>query len=327
MAGTVERFIKLNDGNSIPVIGLGTFQGNYDYTSVHDIVVKSVKTAIDLGYRHFDTSFIYDTEAAIGEAVRDKIHEGVVQRDALFIVTKLWSNSHGKENVVPALRESLKKLNLDYVDMFLIHWPVAFKSGNELFPKDDKGQIILNDEVDFTDTWQGMIECKRLGLARSIGISNFNQKQIKRLVDSTDVCPSLIQIEVNPFLSNAKIVRLCQQLGITVACYSPLGKPGRPWKTDSDPFISTDVTLNEIAKAHTKTPIQAALRYLLQKGLVVIPKSSSYDHIKENIDIFGFQLTDEEMKSIDENCCSRNFRVVYLREMFGHSKEYPFSED
>lgn len=327
MTGTVERFAKLNDGNAIPVIGLGTFQGNYDYTSVHDIVVKAVKTAIDLGYRHFDTAFVYDTEAAVGDAVRDKIQEGVVRREELFIVTKLWCNSHGKENVVPALRESLKKLGMDYVDLFLIHWPVAFKSGSGMLPKDDNGQIILDDDMDFTDTWQGMVECRKLGLARSIGISNFNEKQIKRLVESTDVLPSLIQIEVNPFFSNDKIVSLCQQLGITVACYSPLGKPGRPWKKDNDPFISTDVTLNEIAKAHKKTPMQVSLRFLLQKGLVVIPKSNGYDHIKENIDVFDFQLTEKEMNSIDVNCSCHNFKVLYLRELIGHSKEYPFNED
>lgn len=324
---TVEKAIRLNDGNTIPVIGLGTFQGSYDYSSIHDIVVGAVKNAIDLGYRLFDTACLYDTEQPIGEAVREKIQEGVVKREDVFILTKLWCNSHHKDDVVPALRQSLQRLGLDYIDMFLIHWPIGAKRGVELVPKNDKGQLILDEESDFTETWKGMVECKRLGLARSIGISNFNRRQIKRLLDSTNEVPATLQVEVHPFFPNTKLIDLCKQHNIVVSCYSPLGKPGRPWKKEDDPFVSTDATLNAIGEAHNKTPMQVALRFLLQRGLVVVPKSSSYEHIKENIEVFDFQLTEEEMNSIYTNCGSHNFRVLYLREMLGHSKEYPFDED
>ncbi|XP_077262529.1 aldo-keto reductase 1B-like [Temnothorax americanus] len=210
--------ITFSDGYKMPMLGLGT------YNSQMGNVKKAVKEAIDLGYRHIDTAFFYNNEKEIGEAVREKIKEGSVTREDLFITTKLWNNVHKEELVVPACKQSLANLGLEYVDLYLIHWPFAFKEGNDLLPRDATGNLVESD-VDYLETWRGMEECVRQGLTRSIGISNFNSEQITRSLKSAKIAPVNNQIEININLNQEKLVDFCEKHNITVTAYSPLGQP------------------------------------------------------------------------------------------------------
>lgn len=319
------EYFDLNDGRRMPKIGLGTFQGTYDYNSTETVVVNAVKSSVSLGYRHIDTAFMYNTEKPIGIAVNELINSKQVARDDIFITTKLWNHAHRRQDVVPALKESLANLQLDYVDMFLVHWPIAFQQGSNPWPKDDKNQTIYDDALSFTETWDGMIECQKLGLAKSIGVSNFNRRQLKVLFEHSSIKPANQQIEVNPYFGNEVLVDFCKQHGVQVTCYSPLGKPARPWKKEEDPVVATDPVLTSVGEKYGKTPSQVALRFLTQRGLAVIPKCNSVDHQKENVSIFDFKLSDEEMKEVWK--CNRNMRILSLRELLGGSKEYPFDED
>ncbi|XP_024871506.1 1,5-anhydro-D-fructose reductase-like, partial [Temnothorax curvispinosus] len=232
-------------------------------------VKKAVKEAIDLGYRHIDTAFFYNNEKEIGEAVREKIKEGSVTREDLFITTKLWNNVHKEELVVPACKKSLANLGLEYVDLYLIHWPFAFKEGNDLLPQDATGNLAESD-VDYLETWRGMEECVRQGLTRSIGISNFNSEQITRLLKSAKIAPVNNQIEININLNQEKLVDFCKKHNITVTAYSPLGQPGN--SSGMDNKLDSPLIL-QLAKKYKKTPAQIALRYVYQHGAAPIPKS------------------------------------------------------
>jgi len=322
----LNTLIKLSDGNLMPRIGLGTFQGNYDYTILEQQVEAAVKIAIDLGYRSIDTAALYNTEKPIGKAVRDKIAEGVIKRDEMFITTKLWNTNHRRELVVPALRKSLENLGLDYVDMYLIHWPCAVRPSDDPWPRDEQGNVAFEDDVtDYTETWKGMIECKEKGLTRSIGLSNFTEKQIQRVLDLGLERPVNMQIEVNPYFLNESLVEFCKREGIQITCFSPLHKPSRTWSKPDDPFVATDETLISIGQKFNKSPMQVGLRFLLQRGLAVLPKSNSKEHQRDNISIFDFELSPEDMELIKNNCGKFNYRVLRL-EMLKESKEYPFND-
>jgi len=211
--------VKFSNGHEMPMLGLGT------YKSEKGNVKKAVKDAIDLGYRHIDTALFYGNEKEIGEAVREKIQDGSVTREDLFITTKLWNNSHKEELVVPACKQSLANLGLGYIDLFLMHWPFAFKEGDDLLPMDASGNVIESD-TDYLETWRGMEECVHQGLTRSIGISNFNSEQIIRLLKSAKITPVNNQIEVNVSVNQEKLVDFCKKHHITVTGYSPLRQPG-----------------------------------------------------------------------------------------------------
>ncbi|XP_063983416.1 aldo-keto reductase family 1 member B1-like [Diachasmimorpha longicaudata] len=309
-AATVPK-VKFSNGRSMPRLGLGT------YESLAGNVERAVKYAIDNGYRHIDTAFFYQNEKEIGNAISEKIKNGTVTREDLFITTKIWNNSHAQDKVVPMCRKSLANLGLDYVDLYLIHWPFGFQEGDELMPKDSNGKLLFSD-IDFLDTWKGMEECVRLGLARSIGISNFNSAQITRLMAAATIKPVNNQVEVNVNFTQRPLIEFCKQQNITVTAYSPLGRPGNPNRVNTldDPRIQT------IARKYNKTSAQISLRYLYQLGVTPIPKSVTESRLKENIDIFNFELTPEEVTTID--AVGDQKRIVRFEEAKEH-KYYPFS--
>lgn len=322
----MSQYRELNDGQRMPIVGLGTFQGNYDYTISKSLVLKAVKSAVEVGYRHFDTASVYNTEEALGEAVGDLINSKLISRDDVFITTKLWCNSHRREDVVPATRNSLATLRLDYVDMYLMHWPVALKSGTEMWPRDDNGALIYDQHASISDTWEGMIECQKLGLTKSIGVSNFCRRQLQMLIDGSTVTPANLQVESHPFLSNSKLIEFSQRNNIQVTAFSPLAKPTRPWAMPDEPVVATHPVLNAIASKHNKTPAQVALRWQVQRGLAVVPKSNSINHQRENISIFDFSLSDDDMDEISTKC-DCNLRVLTMRESLGADREYPFNDE
>ncbi|XP_045782719.1 aldo-keto reductase AKR2E4-like [Maniola jurtina] len=308
---------RLNDGNLMPRFGFGTWLGlNNDQLPVavtDDSVQKAVEVAIDAGYRHIDTASIYDDEDQVGKAVNKKIAEGVVAREDLFITTKLWNDAHAREAVVPALQESLQRLNLTYVDLYLIHWPFATET------KLPKPYV----DIDYLETWLGMVAAKQQGLAKSIGVCNFNLAQMERLWEnSSDVKPAVLQVETNLNLQQPELREFCHNNDIAVMGYTPFGSlfPGRA-KPDAPPPRADDPQLAAIAGKYNKTVPQVVLRYLLELGVTPIPKSVSSSRILENLDIFDFQLDEFDRRQLKSY--HNNYRVVDVK-FFSDAKEYPF---
>ncbi|KAL0131928.1 hypothetical protein PUN28_000006 [Cardiocondyla obscurior] len=302
--------ITFSNGHKMPALGLGT------YKSEEESVKKAIKEAINLGYRHIDTAFYYGNEREIGEAVREKIEDGTVTREDLFITTKLWNNFHREERVVPTCKQSLANLGLDYVDLYLIHWPMAYKEEEDLRPKDIS---LAESDVDYLETWRGMEECVRQGLARSIGISNFNSEQITRLLKSAKIAPVNNQIEVNINVNQEKLIDFCKKHNITVTAYSPLGQPGGSSGIDNKLDSSVIMLL---AKKYNKTPAQIALRYVYQEGTAPIPKSVTASRIKENMEIFDFSLTSDETNAIRKLGTGERVASFPYAKNFKH---YPFN--
>ncbi|XP_046535036.1 aldo-keto reductase family 1 member C15-like [Equus quagga] len=323
MAPNHSRSVKLNDGYFMPVLGFGTYAS--------DEVPKSkageaTKVAVDVGFRHIDAAYAYQNEEEVGKALREKMADGTVKREDIFYTTKLWNTFLRPELVRPALERSLKKLGLDYVDLFIIHWPVPMKPGEDLLPKDASGQIIL-DTVDLCDTWEALEKCKDAGLTKSIGVSNFNHKQLEMILNKPGLKykPVCNQVECHPYLNQSKLLEFCKSKDIVLVAYSALGSQRDPnWVEKDSPYLLEDPIVKAIAKKHNRSPGQVALRYQVQRGVVVLAKSFNEKRIKENFQIFDFELTPEDMKAIDG--LNRNFRYAKLLFAADHPN-YPFSEE
>ncbi|XP_053621491.1 aldo-keto reductase AKR2E4-like isoform X1 [Plodia interpunctella] len=313
--GPAQR-IKLNDGRFVPNFGIGTWLGfsrkGDRMPVVDDSVEKAVGWAIEAGYRHVDTASIYETETQVGRAIQAKINAGVVMREHLFVVTKLWNDRHLKEDVVPALKESLARLKLSYVDLYLVHWPIPQYSNGTYY------------DADYVETWKGMIEARDQGLARSIGVSNFNVNQLDRVINLTTVKPAMLQVEVNLHLQQPELLAFCRQHNITVTAYSPFGElvSSRATSTTPPPKIN-DPKLVEMARKYTKTVPQIILRYLVELGVIPIPKSVNKQRIRENLNVFNFTLTPQDtavLKSFD-----RGYRTI-KPQFWKDSKYFPFEK-
>ncbi|XP_057587417.1 dihydrodiol dehydrogenase 3-like [Hippopotamus amphibius kiboko] len=314
--------LKLSDGHFIPVLGFGT--------SAPEEVPKSealevTKFAIDVGFHHIDSAHLYQNEAQVGEAVRSKIADGTVKRQDIFYTSKLWCTSLRPELVRPALEKSLKNLQLDYVDLYIIHCPVALKPGEKLLPKDENGKMIF-DTVDLCRTWEALEKCKDAGLAKSIGVSNFNRRQLERILSKPGLKykPVCNQVECHPYLNQSKLLDFCKSKDIVLVAYGALGSQRLPqWMNPNLPVLLDDPVLCAIAKKHKQTPALVALRYQLQRGVVVLAKSYNTKRIKENMQVFNFELTSEDMKAIDG--LNKNLRYYDLL-IFADHPEYPYSE-
>lgn len=310
MAGKAP-VIELNDGNKIPVVALGTGRGTAADTPI-DEVRQAVLWAIEEGYRHIDTAAIYQDEPQVGQGIADAIAKGLVKREDLFVTTKLWNDRHAQDQVVPALRESLERLGLDYVDLYLIHFPVALNADGS------------PSNVDYVETWRGMEEAKKLGLAKSIGVSNFNSSQLDRLFENSHVKPAVNQVEVNPTLTQEPLVSHCQKLGVAVMAYSPFGFLVSRKTKDTPPPRSDDPTLVAIANKYGKSTSQVVLRYLLDRGLIIIPKSTNQKRLAQNLDLFDFKLTAEEVATVGQ--FNKNVRVIEPKT-WKDFPNYPFERD
>lgn len=252
--------IRLNDGNAMPQFGYGVWR------VTNEEAATAVGEAIKAGYRSVDTAAIYGNEEGVGEAIRS----AGISRDELFITTKVWNNNHGYDNSLRAFDESLGRLQLDSVDLYLIHWPVA---GSDAY----------------RDTWRALIKLKQDGRAKSIGVSNFMVEHLQRLIDETGVTPAVNQIELHPRFQQKELRAFHTANGIATESWSPLGQGS----------LVNDETLAGIGRKYGKTPAQVILRWHIDNGLIVIPKSVTPSRMRENIDVFDFKLDADDLRIIE----------------------------
>lgn len=309
--------LVLNDGNRMPMLGLGTW--NAQGKELKD----AVKAAIYAGYRHIDTATNYKNEHLVGEAISECIDEMIVKREDMFITTKLWNNSHSRASVMEAICKSLVALKTNYVDLYLIHYPIGYQEGEVLSPVDALGQVITSD-VDYVETWLGMEDVKRAGLTKSIGVSNFNIAQLKRILQNCSIVPTMNQVECHPYLNQAKLLKFCCSQGIKLTAYSPLGSPGRLDPHLQEPYLIEDPLVKNIAKKYQRPPAHVLIRYQLQRGIAVIPKAIQAAHIRSNIDALTFELSKDDMVKLES--LNRNHRFMKFERCLTH-KYYPFNDE
>ncbi len=260
-SGSTQPMITLNDGTHIPQLGFGTFKIDPAETQ------QVVETALEVGYRHIDTAMIYQNEAEVGAAVR----ASGIPRDEIYVTTKLWNDDQGADTALAAFDASMERLGLDYVDLYLVHWPC---------PAKDR----------YIESWKVLEEIRASGRAKSIGVSNFLVPHLTRLLAETDVKPVLNQIELHPAHQQPAVAEFCREAGIAVEAWGPLGQGKYPL------FELPPVA--DAAEATGKTPAQVVLRWHLQRGNIVFPKSVDPARIAENFDVFNFTLSDEQMDAI-----------------------------
>lgn len=286
--------LSFREHDEMPIVGLGTWK------SAPGEVYNAVKTALQVGYRHIDCAPIYGNEAEVGRALSDAFDEGIVSRDEVWITSKLWNDSHAPEHVRTALEETLDDLQLDAIDLYLMHWPVAIEHGVNMPSSPD--QFISLDEIPISETWAAMEELVSDGLARHIGVSNFNVPKLQSLVDEASHAPEMNQIELHPYLQQPEMLDAANDAGVHLTAYSPLGSKDRPdrMKANDEPILLDDPTITQIAERHDATPAQVLISWAIHRGTAVIPKSVTPHRIEENLAAADVQLTDADMDAIAE---------------------------
>ncbi|KAF5275190.1 hypothetical protein FQR65_LT04222 [Abscondita terminalis] len=323
----VNIFVDLPGGLRMPALGYGTWQ------SSDKELEDAMEQALEAGYRHIDTAYVYENEKVIGKVVNKWISQGKLKREDLFLVTKLPPSGNRPQSVGKFLKRSLANLQVDYVDLYLVHVPMGFNDiEGQLHPVKPNGEVDFDFTTDLVAVWKEMERFKDEGLAKSIGVSNFNQNQIQRIISHGRIHPVCLQIELHAYFQQKEMVKYCKENNIVVTCYSPLGAPGLGKFLSAFgqqvelPDLLGNPTVDAISKKHNKTPAQVLLRHCLQKGLVAIPKSVTPKRIRENIDIFNFKLDDQDMtqlNELDQGPAARLLDFTSFKGVKNHP-EYPF---
>ena len=267
---TIDSKVRLNNGIEIPRLGLGVYQ-----TPPGETTKRAVGYALEIGYRHIDTAELYGNEADVGSA----LHASSIKREDIFITTKVWNSNQGYDSTIRACQGSLRRLGLSYVDLYLIHWPVQGAGGN---------------------TWKAMTKLLKEAKVRAIGVSNYSIDDLKDILETSDIVPAVNQVEFHPFFHQKELHQFCNKNKIQLESYSPLTRGKR----------LNHSNLVRIGKKNGKTPAQVLIRWALQHGLVVIPKSAHPARIQENSEVYDFNLDTQDMDTLDS--MNENFQTVFL---------------
>ncbi|KAJ9227807.1 hypothetical protein DTO166G5_9127 [Paecilomyces variotii] len=304
----------LSNGVKIPGVGFGTFGNEGAKGETYDAVTVALKT----GYRHLDCAWFYKNEDEVGQALKDFLKENPsVKREDIFICTKVWNHLHRYDDVLWSLNNSLQKLQLDYVDLFLVHWPIAAEKDGQEQPKigPDGKHIILKDLTENPEeTWRAMEKLYEEKKARAIGVSNWTIKGLEKLFKFAKIKPHVNQIEIHPFLPNNELIDFCFKNDILPEAYSPLGSQNQVPTTGEK--VSENPTLNEIAKKNGYTLAQVLIAWGLRRGYVVLPKSSNPARIQSNFK--SIELSDEDYEAVNKVADHRHFRFVNMKDTFGY---------
>jgi D-xylose reductase len=317
------EYLPVAGHHQLPALGLGCWKID------RPAAASVVQQALRIGYRHLDCACDYGNEPEIGEGLRTAFAQGLCRREDCWVTSKLWNTFHRPEHVALAIKRSLQDLQLDYLDLYLVHFPItmAFVPFEERYPPGWFHDPVAAqprmkaDSVRISDTWQAMEELVDAGLARSIGVSNFGVSLIRDLLSYARIRPSVLQVESHPYLVQSKLLRYCQQESIGYTAFSPLGAGsyvplGMAAQSDS---VLEHPLIVELASRHGKSPAQIVLRWGVQRGTAVIPKASQIEHLRENIQIFDFTLSREELQSISALDQHRRFNDpgVFCEQAFG----------
>ncbi|XP_025422832.1 NADPH-dependent D-xylose reductase II,III-like isoform X2 [Sipha flava] len=317
------KCLKLNSGGSMPIVGYGTWQ------ALDDVLESALNVALKSGYRHIDTAVAYKNEHVIGKVINEWISSGKVTRDELFIVTKLPPFSNRASDVDRVVEKSLKDLQLDYIDLFLIHTPFTVIAEDE----SNYGTMKIDPSTDNLATWKELEKQVDCGRIKAIGLSNFNIKQIQNVLDNCRIKPDNLQIEHHLYLQQPELVDFCKDNGIVVTAYSCLGsknnreKMAINWAKELPEMLENEEVLS-ISKKHGKTPSQVLLRYIVQRDIVVIPKSTNPERLALNIKLFDFELDAEDMETLKNQDAGEPGRIIrfnFFNNIFDHP-EYPFEK-
>lgn len=305
----------LNNGVKMPGLGFGTFANE----GAKGESYKAVRKALEVGYRHLDCAAFYQNEEEVGDAIRDHLKENPsLKREDLFICTKVWNHMHQPEDVKYSFNESLRKLGMDYIDLFLVHWPIAAERTDDYQPKiGADGAYIINKELTENPepTWRAVEELAEQGKIRAIGVSNWTIEGLKKLFSFAKIKPTVNQVEIHPFLPNEELVRFCLDNGVLPEAYSPLGSQDQVPHTGEK--VRTNKTLNEVAERSGHTLAQVLLGWGLKRGYAVLPKSSTPSRIESNFQVPN--LSDADFEAVNSVAKGRHTRFVNMKDTFGYN--------
>ncbi|BFF92858.1 aldo-keto reductase family 1 member A1 [Drosophila madeirensis] len=321
---TSEKYLTLNNGLKMPLIGVGTWQAS------DEEIETAIDAALQVGYRHIDTAPVYGNEPAIGRVLKRWLDAGKVKREELFIVTKLPPILNRPHEVLPTFKKSLADLQLDYVDLYLIHTPFTLNINEDgSFKIDAEGLMEVDPTTDHAAIWLEMEKLVAQGLAKSIGVSNFSKDQVARLLKNCKIRPANNQIEHHVYLQQRELVDFCKAENVAVTAYSPLGSKGiAAFNAGAGivrdlPDLMDVPEVKEIAAAHGKSPAQVLLRWILDNGLCAIPKSTNAARLKQNLDVFDFKLSEAEVAKLQ--ALDKNIRVCDFAFFHGVERHPEFT--
>nr|WP_314642915.1 aldo/keto reductase [uncultured Pseudomonas sp.] len=284
------KFLLNHGSGKMPAVGFGTLFRDLSVTT------QAVKDALEAGFRHFDCAERYRNEEQVGIAFKQVLDAGKIRRENLFVTTKLWNTNHRPERVKPAFEASCRRLQVDYIDCYLIHTPFAFQPGDNQDPRDAQGQVIYDDGVTLIETWRALESLVDEGRCKAIGLSDITLEKLQEIVAVARIKPAVVQVESHPYLPEWELLAFCKQHGIIVLAFAPLGH-------GMEPNVLEEPVITQIAQRVQKTPAQVALAWSVQRGVAFLTTSATPSHIRENFDIST--LPQRAMIEIQEDITTR----------------------